>query len=208
MRVPPSTFTGPSVPAPSDELDDRSPVQRLVGVPIDVEAGTQWSHDLVEQAIEECMADAGFSYVAVPFDAGVDPNEDQLAKLSASDARRYSQTLWGSDPSRPAGCERAAADRVYPANILQNEWEAMERQIAEDPTVRSAVDRASTCVTSEGFEPGAAPFEVQESCASSVGLEDAIYVVREEFEVQFIASHSQYFEAFLEDLGQLKAEVD
>lgn len=201
------------VPAPLTPDDSRSPIQRVLGVPPDLNDAIEWEHDLLELATSECLADAGFAYTTSSFndtvkDGFIDPNERYFLSLTEKDREAYALARWGADPLQPAAesCEVLSMQRIFPLNgdgMLAKYDDDVEAAYAEEP-LRSLAASRDSCVAIKGFEsPSLAPSDVINDCSISSGLSDAVDAVREPIELRFIEQNTEYFVQFLDQFKQI-----
>jgi len=128
-----------------------------------------------EEAIEDCMRERGFEYVAF-FDPAEDPaaveaypeladrplqedpNDVILSGMTAAERAAYDEALWGASAFDPSGggCLAASIEAAYGFNILDVLPDAstkaeFELAVEADPAMIAAEDEWKECMQLQGF---------------------------------------------------------
>ena len=90
------------IPPLTSAADWRGPLERYLEVPDDIEAATQWAHDLTEITLSDCMAERGFAYTKQPFKFPEDVNAKYVEQLVPEDLEAYANARW--EREEPGSC--------------------------------------------------------------------------------------------------------
>jgi hypothetical protein len=182
---------------PRVEGDWRGPIERYIGVPVQVDDANQWDHDLMQAALMECMKSKGFSYFVSSYDVATgsvqvatDPNSEYFAQLAPSEQERYAQVRWAD----AAGCEVAASNRVHLLNIMAAEYMPFEERLYGDESVQRAIADIRSCVESGGS---------QAECERTSNWQLVVQPVREVIETEFVIQYQDMIDAFVNDLPKV-----
>jgi len=128
-----------------------------------------------EEAIERCMRERGFEYVAYfdPTDdldspelspkltekqAVENPNEAILARMSQEERAAYDEAYWGASAfdSAGGGCLAIGAEEAYGVNLVQivpdrTAIDAWQLAVREDHRVIAAEEQWRTCMDERGY---------------------------------------------------------
>lgn len=127
-----------------------------------------------EEAIAECMAERGFTYVPwvnLDEDAalggaaepGENPNDPILAQLDPETAEGYAVAYWGEDSARlgdldPAnkGCVSRATEEVFGTmpdlSVQRADMISLSQSVEGDPRVVAATGEWRSCMADQGFD--------------------------------------------------------
>ena len=176
----PATTTGPVsivIPPPESASDHRDPLQRVLGTPADIAAGTRLDHDRTEQAIKECMNTNGYDYTPVPFPDGstaagqVDVNQAYSDGLPTAERLRY-LTVRSGGPDLPAdqSCEATATRRVFLYNAYPNLADDLQQRFESDPRVIAARAQVTACILAAGQDPQQPDQPARPGCEMAANL--------------------------------------
>lgn len=189
-------FTANDIPPQAGPDDWRSPIQRYLGVPLDMNDAAHWDFDHVQNGIAECMATKGYVYTkplygsdsTVSIPPGVDP-ETYNAALNGT----FGPTADGS------GCDRIASNEVHPVNVLPTITQEINALVYVVPAVVAATAGSVTCISEAGYPTGSnVPADVQKFCDEPVRV--AINAAREDAEVTVMNAHYDFFVKFKSSL--------
>lgn len=173
------------------------PLDRFFGVPLDPEDATRWDFDMMQRGTAACMERNGFEYRVLTFDesqAGVDPNVAIMGALGDR-TDEYALVRWGVDGA--GGCEREASDRAHPLNVLRDEYEQLQYDIATDDAVVAAQEAFASCLGvdhSGKLDPTAFSAAELSSCEQQSQLGAITAAVAEREESSFIERHRDRLE--------------
>lgn len=199
----PQTIHGLAIPPKVNVDDDRGPIERLIGVPADAEAATWQWHALAQQAISECMEQAGFVYIPLELDSATNPNNDTLLAMSTDEAAEFNEALYGG---ATGGCEREAAAETHVGNALPAHAD-LQAGIEQDESVLLAMNQFSNCLSQAGLTRESAPPELLDQCSIDAGVPAALTAAQERLEPAFANDHIEFFAGFLANLERLRSNA-
>lgn len=199
----PSDDIGVELPAPSTSLaptsvavppkqsadDSRTALERYIGVPPNPDEAAQWSQELHELAIADCMEKAGFQYAVWPVSgAEADPNIPYLETLTPEAHEAFMSLRYGVPKLPPGGetCDVIGADRVFVLNAFEDEYAPNKNRIAADETLSAASTSVLDCIGATGQDSDSADAATIDQCQESVGWSDIATDVGEAIDAEFI----------------------
>lgn len=186
-----------AIPPRISESDDRTPIERYVGIPATSDEARIWDNAIFETAIGECMEEHGFDYAVQGIDDAVDPNEAYISTLSPEKAAEFLGLRYGvPEPPTQGTCVDQAVPRVYVMNAFADEYAPFDAEFSTDPRVAAASAAVVDCLGGASAVDESSPVDV-DRCQSAADWHRVGRDVIEEVQTRFIETFRDELDGFI-----------